>query len=323
MTENSKAPGWSDLFLSGSVVDLDIGLWSGRTQIRPQDFGIADSKEVQRALSLGSHRLFPKESFDEIMEIVRDAKRVTEYHSLPFPFVRGARYVPSDKLPLLVGKLKAIREGFDKAVAIFVANYDATKAVQLPILEKALQDAAHTPEAAQAALQRLQSEYPAPEAARSKFRLSWAVYAISAPKDAASAEGVAAETEAVRSIVKSMVMELREEFSEKVGKIAKVVARGGVIPEKMIESAVEVMGRVESMNVMGDEVLRQQVGVLRGILTAAEANSRKTVGISEADLSGIEKAIEQSADEAVRAAEEALTGTGRRKIIAEPEGEAG
>ena len=321
MTENSNI-GWESLFLNGSVLDLDIGLWSAKTKILPSDFGIENSDEVQRALSLGQHRLFPKSSFDEITAIVREAKVAVEFHSLNFPFVRGARYVPSDKLPLLVGKLKTIRDGFDKAVAIFVANYDATKAVQLPTLEKALQDAAHTPEAAQAALQRLQSEYPAPEAARSKFRLSWAVYAISAPKDAASAEGVAAETEAVRLIVKSMVMELREEFSEKVGKIAKVVARGGVIPEKMIESAVEVMGRVESMNVMGDEVLRQQVGVLRGILTAAEANSRKTVGISEADLSGIEKAIEQSADEAVRAAEEALTGMGRRKIIAEPEGEA-
>jgi hypothetical protein len=322
MTENSKAPGWSDLFLNGSVVDLDIGLWSGRTQIRCQDFGIEDSKEVQRALSLGSHRLFPKESFDEIMETVRQAKRVVEWHSLPFPFVRGARYVPSDKLPDLIVKLKKIREGFDGAVAIFVANYEATKTLMLPVLEKALKDAAHTPEAAQAALQRLQSEYPAPDAAKEKFRLSWSVYAISAPKDAASTEGIAAETEAVKSIVKSMVMELREEFSEKVGKIAKVVARGGVIPEKMIESAVEVMGRVESMNVMGDEVLRQQVGILRGILTAAEGNSRKTVGISEASLNDIEKAIEESADEAVRAAEEALTGMGRRKIMSEPEGEA-
>lgn len=320
MTQNGNTPGWSDLFLSGSVVDMDIGLWSGRTQIRAQDFGIEDSKEVQKALSLGSHRLFPKEAFDEIMDIARQAKRTVEWHSLPFPFVRGARYVPSGKLPALIAKLKTIREGFDGAVAIFIANYEATKTLMLPVLEKALKDAAHTPEAAEAALQRLMTEYPAPEAAKEKFRLSWSVYAISAPKDAAATEGIAAETEAVKSIVKSMVMELRTEFSEKVGKIAKVVARGGVIPKKMVESAVEVMARVESMNVMGDEVLRQQVGILRGILTAAEANSRKTVGISEASLNDIEKAIEESADEAVRAAEEVLTGMGRRKIQA-PEGE--
>lgn len=320
MTENSKAPGWSDLFLSGCVVDLDIGLWSGRTQIRTQDFGIEDSKEVQRAFSLGSHRLFPKESFDEIREIARQAKRTVEWHSLPFPFVRGARYVPSDKLPALTDKLKKIREGFLGAVGIFVANYETAKIFMLPTLQRALKDAAHTPEAAQAALQRLQGEYPAPEAAKEKFRLSWSVYAISAPKDAASAEGIAAETEAVRSIVNSMVMELRTEFSKKVGKIAKVVARGGIIPEKMIESAVEVMGRVESMNVMGDEVLRQQVGILRGILTAAEANSRKTVGIPETTLTDIEKAIEESADEAVRAAEESLTSMGRRRIMPEPDG---
>ena len=321
MTENSKAPGWSDLFLSGSVVDLDIKLWSGRTQIKAADFGIEDSAEVQKALSLGTHRLLPKEAFDNIMDIVRLAKRTVDWHSLNFPFVRGARYVPANKLPPLIAKLKTIRDLFDGAVAIFVANYNATKTLMLPVLEKALNDAAHTPEAAQNALARLKTEYPAPEAAKEKFRLSWAVYAISAPKDAKSTEAIATETEAVKSIVKSMVMELREEFSEKVGKIAKVVARGGVIPEKMVESAVEVMGRVESMNVMGDEVLRQQVGILRGILTAAEANSRKTVGISETTLADIEKAIEQSADEAVRAAEEALTGMGRRKMGVVPDGE--
>lgn len=317
MTENSL--GWQSLFLNGSVLDLDISLWSARTKILASDFGIDDSSEVQQALSLGTHRLFPKESFDDITAIVRSAKVAVEYHSLNFPFVRGARYVPSDKLPLLVGKLKKIREQFDLAVAGFIADYDATKETMIPILEKALQDAAHTPQAAQNALARLTSEYPSPDAAQSKFRLTWSVYAISAPKDAVAAEGVAAETEAVKSIVKSMVMELREEFTEKVGRIAKVVARGGVIPEKMIESAVEVMGRIESMNVMGDEVLRQQVAVLRGIISSAEANSRKTVGISETSLNDITAAIEQSADEAVRAAEEALTGMGRRKIQTEGE----
>jgi hypothetical protein len=321
MAENSS-PGWGDLFLRGSVLDLDITLWSGRTKILPTDFGIENSKEVRNALSLGTHRLFPKGAFDEITGVVREAKIAVEYHSVAFPFVRGARYVPADKLPALTAKLKGIRKGFDQAVAIFIGNYDVTKTLMLPILQKALQDAAHTPEAAETALARLTTEYPTPEVAKEKFRLSWAVYAISAPKDAASTEAVATETEAVKSIVKSMVMELREEFSEKVGKIAKVVARGGKLPEKMIESAIEVMSRVESMNVMGDEVLRQQVGVLRGILTAAEANSRKTVGISESSLNDIEKAIEESADEAVRAAEEALTGMGRRKIVAEPGGEA-
>lgn len=314
--------GWESLFTRGSVIDLDVKMWSARTKILPLDFGVEDSTELRKCISLGTHRLFPKSAFDDINEAVRKAKAVVEFHSLSFPFVRGARYVPSEKLTPLLEKLKVVREGFDGSVAVFIANYDAVKAAMIPSLEKALKDAAHTPEAAQNALARLQTEYPAPEAAREKFRLSWAVYAISAPKDAASAEGVAAETEAVKSIVKSMVMELREEFSEKVGKIAKVVARGGVIPERMIESAVEVMGRVESMNVMGDEVLRQQVGVLRGILTAAESNSRKTVGISEASLNDIANAIEESADEAVRAAEEALTGMGRRKIQAEPDGEA-
>ena len=321
MTENSS-PGWDALFLSGSVIDLDVKLWSGRTQIKAADFGIEDSTEVQKALALGSHRLLPKEAFENIYNIVRSTKSTVEFHSLLFPFVRGARYVPANKLPVLIAKLKEARDAFNGAVDIFIANYEATKTLMLPVLEKALQDAAHTPEAAQVALQRLLTEYPAPEAAREKFRLSWAVYAISAPKDAKATEAVAQETEAVKSIVKSMVMELREEFQEKVGKITKIVARGGVIPEKMIESAVEVMGRVESMNVMGDEILRQQVGILRGVLTQAESNSRKTTGISETTLTEITAAIEQSADEAVRAAEEALTGLGRRKIVTEPgEGE--
>ena len=91
MTENSNV-GWGALFLNGSVLDLDIGLWSAKTKILPSDFGISDSDEVKRALSLGTHRLFPKESFEEILSVVRDAKTATQYHSLPFPFVRGCGF---------------------------------------------------------------------------------------------------------------------------------------------------------------------------------------------------------------------------------------
>ncbi len=316
--DKAKSPGWDALFLNGSVVDTDIGIWSAKTRIKAKDLGITDSAEVRKALSLGTHRLLPKSAFDSISEIARAAKRVVDWHSLNFPFVRGARYVPADKLPILIEKLKAFREQFDGEVDIFVANYEVTKTLMLPVLTKALQDAAKTPEAAENALTRLKNEYPAASAVRDKFRLSWSVYAIAAPKDERIAGEVATETEAVKSIVQSMVMELRNEFTEKVSAISKVVARGGVIPEKMIASALEVMARVEAMNVMGDEALSRQVSALRAIVTAAERGGRKTTGISMTSLDDIQVAVEATADEAVRAAEEALTGVGRRQMSVDP-----
>lgn len=319
MTETGNAVSWNALFMRGSVLDLDVSSWNPKTKIRPADLGIEDTDAVHAALSLGSHRLIPQKAFEKINDVVRAAKRSVDYYSLNFQFVRGARYVPENRMAPLREKLEAHRLNFVDAVEDFVSKYDAEKEAMLPIIGKALKDAARNDMAAVMAMDRLKQEYPLAIEVRNKFSLRWNIYSISAPKTTAAAEAAAQETETVRGIVRGMVEQLREEFSGKVGAVLSAVARGGKIPGPTIDSAREVIARLEDTNVFGDETLASQLSKFKGILDKAEQDGAYMVRGAEVDLDAIKKDIDRSADEAVADAERALTGLGRRKVAAKKE----
>ena len=103
MTTN--ALGWDNLFFSGSIVDLDINIWSARLSVRPADLGIEDTAAVREALGLGVVRLAPHKAFERLLAIRRAALKDVENSSFNFPFIRGARYVPEAKVESLLAKL--------------------------------------------------------------------------------------------------------------------------------------------------------------------------------------------------------------------------
>ena len=306
--------GWDNLFLTGSVLDLDVSMWAARTKIKPADLGIEDTDDVHKVLSLGNHRLIPAEAFDEILKVYRAAKRTVDYYSLNFPFVRGARYVPEQRMKDLTERLRAHKESFDEAVGNFVEKYDANKKAMLPVIEKVLKAAAKNPAAGEFAFDRVRDEYPSAEEVRGKYSMRWNIYAIRAPKNAATAQAAMDETESVKGIIRSMVGQLREEFIEKVGSIMNAVAKAGKIPQPTIDAAREVIGRVESMNILGDQELADQCRRFKDVIDKAETNGAYTVRGASADLTDIKRAIDKSMEEAVADAEKSLTGMGRRKI---------
>jgi len=314
MTAMEARLGWDKIFAKGSVVDLDVGLYRAHTSIKTSDLEIKDSEEVRKAISLGTFRLIPKKAFEEIAEIGGRAKRTIESHSLTFGFVKGARYVPENKMASLMEKLKALRDEYDFAAEKFILNYEAEKEAMLPILFKALSDASDDEAVVARAYERVVSEYPPAEVIRRKFYLRWTTYSIAGSKSVAAAEQAAVETENVKGIVREMIGQLREELTEKVGTIMALVARGGKVPTSSVESAKEVLDRIESMNIFGDSVLSEQVGKLRAVLTQSEREMSRSKSNNLQTLTSITKAIEGSIEEAVAEAEMNLTGVGRRKI---------
>lgn len=309
--------GWSDLFISGSVVDVDFGYWSARTKIKEADLDIDDSPEVHKALALGSHRLAPKDAFQKIHEIMFAAKRRIDNLSFNFPFIRGARYVPDVKISEAMENLRRFRDDYNEEADRFVARYGAIKAEMLPVIRKALVDATGNEEVAKAAYDRVLAMYPPPDEVRAKFYMKWNIYSVSGAKSEAAGEALAEENESVKSIVRSMVEQIREEFAERVGAVLAAVAKGGKLNAKTIESTRDVMARVESMNLFGDRILADQVSKLRSVVDSAEADGKilttKKSGYLN-DLTAIQGNIERSIEEAVAEAETNLTGMGRRKF---------
>jgi hypothetical protein len=306
---------WDDLFLSGSVVGLSTSVWGARLKLKPKDFGIEDSASVEQALSIGSTRLAPAESFREINEIVHLAKKAVDHYGLTFAFIFGTRYVPAHNLEKLTNRLTELRVSFNIAVDAFVANYQQTKDAMMPVVEQALRDAARTEEAVAEAIARIRQEYPTAEEVMSKFGLTWSVYAIKGPKQAGAADTAAAEAEAVKAVIGSMVGQLRADVTTKLQDVLALVQRGGVLRGASLVVALDVLDRVDEVNVLGDAELTRQVRQLRAILRGIETGKR-VPDSTVAGIADIKLALEVGMADAVMAAELKLTAPGRRRMAA-------
>lgn len=303
---------WNQLFANGSIVDLNTSIWTAKTKIKPEDLGIEDTREVQEALALGQHRLAPKYCFEAIREASRGAARAIDNYSLNFAMIKGARYVPDANIETLMNQLIALKLDFTSAVEEFLNKYDEMKAVQLPIIREALKKAAKTELIGAVAYQRIEEEYPSADQVRNKFSLKWSVYAVQGAKSQAALAAITQETHEVRSVVSSMVGQLRKELTDKVTSVLTITNKVGKLTNRSIESAMSVLDKVESLNILEDEVLANQVTRLRETLTSVDPEE-ESVGLS-AELEGIKNELESSAEQAVIDAEAALTGLGRRKL---------
>lgn len=304
--------GWNDLFMKGSVVDLTTSLWRARIKVKAQDLGIPDSEEVAQALSLGQHRLAPADAFEEIMEPARKAARAIDYYSLPFGLIPGARFVPDGNMPALLTRLREYKSQFNVAVEAFIDSYDEIKGEQLPVIEQALIDAAKTPADAARAFDRVQSEYPDKHEVQAKFNLRWSVYSISTTKSRAAADALAGETDEVKDVIREMVSQLRGEMTAKLSKILELANKGGKVNKRTLESCMELLDRIENLNILGDEVLAAQVAALRNYLTDVDRTKVDAGFIT--GLNDIQQTLETSIEDAIAAAESNLTGVGRRKM---------
>jgi len=309
---NAAMLNWDSLFFRGSIVDLDINIWSARLSVRPADLGIVDTPDVREALGLGVVRLAPHKAFEKLLAIRRAALKDVENASFNFPFIRGARYVPEKKVEYLLSCLADRKYQFESEVSRFAENYEQTRYAMIPVIRKALVDASC--DNVEASIARIVAEYP--EDVTSCFGFEWKVYSISGAKSQAAADAVAKETESVKDVVREIVVQLRDEFSEKVKAIAAIIARGAKIPSTSLESARELLNRVKEMNVFGDVELNNQVRAFERVLALASTESVPTNAFTTfgTDLNQIQDVLTKSLDEAVAAAEKNLTGLGNRRI---------
>ena len=302
----------NSLFAVGSIVDLHTSIWGARMRIKPQDLGIEPSEEVNKVFSLGQHRLAPSDAFERIRTPVNQAKNAIDAYSMNFGMIRGARYVPEAHIEKLMGRLVIYQQAFNAAVDEFMENYQAMRDEQMPVILKALQDATQDEALARSAFARIEAEYPNAATVRAKFGLTWNVYAVQGSRSKAAAEMIAGETAQVKSIIGEMIGDLRSELSKKVSGLLEITKKGGKLTDNSIGSAMSLLTKLESMNVLGDHVLADQITSLRSALSAvdkSEVGEEFTVGLNQ-----VKEELSQSVEQAIKDAEANLTGLGRRKL---------
>lgn len=307
---------WNDLFTQGTLIDYSTHLWRARIRLKPEDLGIDPTDDVQRALSFGCHRLAPASAFADINAVVNGYTSDIMEHSLNFPLLQGVRYVPDSEITELQRKLDKRSFEFGIAVDAFLAQYDNMMAEMLPIIEKALQEAAKTPDAASAAMSRVVTEYPSRDKVTQKFGLEWNFFTIAIPDSKEAAVSAKNSIPQVQKAITGMVEQLRNELLEKVSglfSLAKKVKDGTSrskdgFASTSKKSALDVLAKVDRLNILGDTVLKEQVQVLRSLLDSEDMSAVMQ------DLSKVKVNLESDVAEASKAAEKKLTGLGNRKI---------
>lgn len=311
--ENSgeKKTGLDALFEQGSVIDLTVSTWAARARLTAEDLGFEPTSEVKKALSLGCHRLAPSEAFVEVNKAITDAEDAIWKCSVPFPLIRGARFVPNKKQDELATQLTSAQRRFTAAVEAFGIGYEEMQLKHRPVMETAMAEAAKTPEAAKEAVKRLAGIYPSTLEVKKRFRMTWTAYNLTAPKSSVLSEGA----DEVQSIAASFVEGLRTEVKEKLVtliKLAQDAGDTGKLNQRSLNSAIEVLDRVAEMNeFIGDSVLGRSVELLKKLLTMGKESNPLTLA---RELDEVGKAIEVSTENAIAEAEAKLTGKGRRQF---------
>lgn len=305
---------WNDLFKAGSVVDLTVRIWRARIALRPEDLGIEPTDEVSKALSLGAQRLLPTNTFAGVLVPVHKAERMLRYYSLNFPLVRGARYVPVANMPALTEILEECIVEFNKAVNTFVRRFNEERDAMLPIIQRALQTAAKNKEAADNAYQRVVDAYPSPSEVRASFGLSYSSYAISGAASADVAGAASKETDNVRSVLGEMISDMRDDLFNQTTKIKEAIGKSGRIPPGLVERTENLLGRLESLNVLGDDVIGSQIKTVRALLSACTGDGTAPDGASKG-IDSLLKELGEVKAESIAAAEASLTGLGKRRLV--------
>ena len=305
---------WSDIFSSGSIIDLGISKPSMQIQNTPDDLGVPGTNAVKRAFTLGHLRLAPAKAFEDVNAAAQRASKAVIRYSMPFALIRGARYVPNAKLPKLLAELREARAEFDEAANKFEWAYDAMKSEQEPVIKAALSDASRgLPGAAEEAWARVRANYQSAAEVRASFALSWTVYTLANPTAQEAREEALSTAGQIKSVVRGMVEGLRDDVKEKVECLIKLAGNGGKMNGKSINAANEVIARVRELNeAIGDGGLERELAALEKILLDAkdERNASRLVEAFEKTKTALAEGLE----EAVKSAEESLTGMGRRKI---------
>lgn len=309
---------WSDLFTAGSMFNLHTGAWDRMATIKPTDLGVPDTDEVRQALTRLSMRLLPDEYIKPLRNIINGAKMKLESKTAYFPLIRGARFVPTSSREELENDLSAMRENLKRTVEDLIENYEKAKREQYPILVKAIQTTAKTPESAQLLIARIPEFYPSSQSLRERFYIRWQVFSLSAPIDGAVGTDIEKEATDVKDALRRMLERLRKDLDKRVGEISDLVMNGGKITKRTYNSTTRLCDRIDSITkTLADPALIRASKALRSTVDAAggiEDDSKARDLVLKDGLKEVALELQASVEAGMRAVEERLTGFGRRRL---------
>lgn len=274
----------SQLFNDGSLVDIDISMWTGEKRLQPEDLGIPKDS-ISKTFTLGSKKLLPKEVRSKFKNIDYEARKLLVSKSVSFPF-GGARFVPKKALVEFVQEIDKLQQKFQKLVDDLVANFNKYKldirAEYVAAAHKAYDRLKQLKgfdktrdEYINEFLARVDSFYPKAEEVRSKYSIDYHVFQVALPDiTQASYEDIVSEQKKISMMEKAfsskinrkieefaanMIEEIRSKAELVLSKVTDNMARGGRISEATLRMLRQMIANYQSLNVIGDSVFENEL----------------------------------------------------------------
>lgn len=194
-----------NLFEVGCLVNLKIGMWSGRKMLTRNDLvlvGYNPNALPQDIVNLGRKLMVPKSELQALSQIERRARKALEKWSVPFG-IASAHFVPVTMLPTVEQQMSELKEEFFKRIDSFIVRFD-------DLIAKVRE------EHPEFWYKCLKGHYPAdPKALRSRFKFEWYTFRIAGM---GSIEATTAEEAVARQKVQDEKEgELRRQMQAEVG----------------------------------------------------------------------------------------------------------
>jgi len=194
-----------NLFDVGCLVNLSIGMWSGRKMITEEDLrkvGIDPASLPRDIVNYGRKLLVPKSELKVMNNIQQRARVYLAKWSVPFG-ISSSHFVPVKMLPSVEQELKGLKEEFFQRVDSFVARFadmkDTVKSQYPEFWEKCLKHC-----------------YPSSaESLRHKFKFNWYTFKVAGVGEMQEAN--IDELVAKEAVREERKHELRTQMKEEVG----------------------------------------------------------------------------------------------------------
>lgn len=272
---------------SGVLAHLSISLGRTKARLEREEVG-ADERAEKEIVLLGHKTLFSKEMLKPITQAVSHARGEFARYTLPFP-VGSARFVPLKAFPVLEDELKAAREEFNAAVAVFIDNYHDNRDSML----------AQFPDILSA------EDYP--DVQDLEFSMEWTAFTL----NPAGEEAQIKIQSAVDAFVQETVGTLRQKVVATCAEKAALLKRDGKVTEKTMRSLKDMVEQLRSLNFVSDDVTETALAQLSAQLQLRTAKEIREDEVAKADFARVLDLIADGARDTSDAGEVADAYMGR------------
>jgi hypothetical protein len=262
---------------------------------------------------MGSLRLISPKWLNPIAVCGRKCREALNKNGLQFLGFEGARFVPYELQAGLYQIFNEQSREHQIAVDNLIAHYDECKNEALLGIAESLTKISGNSDTSEAAYRRVLTKYPNKSEMRPKFRLTWEAFHAVGVGQGGQELTASEEMDKIRNQAAGMIEGLRSDVIKGLETILEKASGGGRLRLNSIEVVQRAFDRADALNILGDPSMKEAIRKGRALLGSLDHKESLTDDFRR-EVNQVVKLIESDTAIAVQAAEEALTGLGRRVI---------